>query len=80
MNLRYRGFILVRVRTLLQCRADRSIAWSVLQLVCLCVYKKEDLPFYSSRVGPYRGDLLSTWYEVDLLPRLDVMLSVLCCP
>jgi hypothetical protein len=58
----------VRVRTLLHCSADRSIAMSVLQQVCLCAYKKEGPPFYSSRVGPYRGDLLSTWYEVGPLP------------
>jgi hypothetical protein len=71
--------MLVRVRTLLHCSADRRIAWSVLQLVCLCLEEK-GLPFYSSMIGPYRGDLLSTWYEVVLLLQLDVVLLVLCCP
>jgi hypothetical protein len=28
--------------------------------VLVCVRKKEDLPFYSLRIGPYKGDLLST--------------------
>jgi hypothetical protein len=36
-------------------------------------------PFYSSRVQPYMGDLLSTCYKVDLLPRLDLVPLVLCC-
>jgi hypothetical protein len=51
---------MVQVRTLLQCSADRSIALIILQQVCLCALRKEDMPFYSSRVGPYRGDLFST--------------------
>jgi hypothetical protein len=45
---------------------------SVLQQVCLCDYKKEGLPFYSLRVGPNRGDLVSTWNVVGLLPRLEL--------
>ena len=80
MNLRYRGFILVRVRTLLQCSADRSIAMSVLQQMCSCGKKEGALLFYISRVGPYRGDLFSAREREIGSPELSwwVLRRVVC--
>jgi hypothetical protein len=46
----------------------------MLQQVCLCVKEAGDLPFYISRVGPYRGVCfykyeghLPSWFDIVLL-------------
>jgi hypothetical protein len=74
------GFILVRVRTKLQCSADRSVAMSVLQQMCSCGKKEGALLFYISRVGPYRGDLFSAREREIGSPELSwwVLRRVVC--
>jgi hypothetical protein len=56
MDLR-RWVILAQVCVLVQCSVDRCIVEGMFQLVCSCGKKEGDLPFYISRVGPYRGYL-----------------------
>ena len=52
-------FILVQPFTLVHCSVDHIIALNRVTTDA-CVKDEENLPFYSSRVGPYRGDLFST--------------------
>jgi hypothetical protein len=54
MDLRW-WVILVQVCVLVQCSVDPCIAEGMLQLVCSFGKKEGDLPFYISRVEPYRG-------------------------